>query len=64
MGDGPKVGGVGDEKPADDAVREVLQRVHSQVEKKVGKSFESLKPIGYRTQVVAGMNYFIKVSHP
>lgn len=56
----PKLGGINDEKPADDTVREVLQKVHSQVEKKVGKSFESLKPIVYRTQVVAGMNYFIK----
>lgn len=53
---------MGDEKPADDAVRDVLKRVHSQVEKKVGKTYESLNPIGYRTQVVAGMNYFIKVS--
>lgn len=32
-----------------------------EVEKKLGKNFEEFTAISYRDQLVAGMNYFIKV---
>jgi len=58
-------GGVGDSKPANEeiqglaeSVRESLSSVVSQ--DKRGK-LHPFKAVSYRTQVVAGINYFIKV---
>lgn len=56
------VGGLREEKAADEEVRNLVSKMKSQVEKLSNKTYKSLEPISYRTQVVAGMNYFIKVS--
>ena len=38
------------------------QQVKLQAEKMAGQEFPEFKAISYKTQVVAGINYFIKVS--
>ena len=38
------------------------QQVELQAEKMAGQDFPEFKAISYKTQVVAGKNYFIKVS--
>ena len=38
------------------------QQVKPEAEKMAGQEFPEFKAISYKTQVVAGMNYFIKVS--
>lgn len=48
--------------PANDKVRELVKQLHHEVETKANNEFESLDPIAYRQQVVAGFNYWVKVS--
>lgn len=55
-------GGLGDEQPADDHVRGVVASVKDQIQKKFPREYLNIEPISYRTQVVAGRNYFVKVS--
>ncbi|CAF0807702.1 unnamed protein product [Brachionus calyciflorus] len=55
------VGGISQEKPADDHVQQIVDQVSSQIKLKCGKDFSHLKAVSYKTQVVAGTNYFIKV---
>lgn len=38
-----------------------LFKVKSAVEDKVGKKLDTYTPVSYKTQVVAGTNYFVKV---
>ncbi|KAH8020336.1 hypothetical protein HPB51_000786 [Rhipicephalus microplus] len=59
----PRVGGLSQElKPADATVQEICDKVRSDVEKKLGQNFAEFTPVNYRTQVVNGTNYFVKVS--
>ena len=58
----PLVGAFGETKDADDKVKEVLEKVRTTLEEKVGKSFDTFEAISFKTQVVAGTNYLIKVS--
>nr|XP_037281227.1 cystatin-A2-like [Rhipicephalus microplus] len=58
----PRVGGLSQElKPADATVQEICDKVRSDVEKKLGQNFAEFTPVNYRTQVVNGTNYFVKV---
>ncbi|KAH6928738.1 hypothetical protein HPB50_018864 [Hyalomma asiaticum] len=58
----PRVGGLSQElKPADSTVQEVCEKVRSDVENKLGQTFTEFTPVNYRTQVVNGTNYFVKV---
>ncbi|CAG7716835.1 unnamed protein product [Allacma fusca] len=58
-------GGLGALKEADERVREVVGKVESeirsQLSEKLGAVNGPIEPIGYKTQVVAGTNYFIKL---
>jgi len=38
--------------------------VKPEIEAKAGRSFSELKPVSYATQVVAGVNYFVKLTSP
>jgi len=61
-------GGLGDPKVADDTVHSVVKSVKEDLKSKVlekrgsnSAEFE-LTPVSYKTQVVAGTNFFVKVS--
>nr|XP_045006992.1 cystatin-B-like [Jaculus jaculus] len=54
-------GGWSDTKPATAEIQEIADKVKSQLEKKENRKFSVFKAVSYRSQVVAGTNYFIKV---
>ncbi|EGG20029.1 cystatin A2 [Cavenderia fasciculata] len=55
------LGGVSQEiKQADNEIREIVNKVKSEIAEKLGKTAE-VEPISYKTQTVAGTNYFVKV---
>ncbi|XP_075053540.1 cystatin-B-like [Mixophyes fleayi] len=56
----PRRGGLGVVKPADDAVQSICDQMRKQAEEKTGRSFSILQAVEYKTQTVAGRNYFIK----
>ncbi|XP_065906893.1 cystatin-B-like [Dysidea avara] len=55
------VGGRTPEQPATAEIQELADKVRPQVEGQLGRSPSLYKAISYSTQVVAGMNYFIKI---
>ena len=54
-------GGFGNVKNADDTVVAICNQVKSQVESQLNQTYEVFEPVHYKTQVVAGTNYLIKV---
>ncbi|KAL5264695.1 hypothetical protein ACHWQZ_G005691 [Mnemiopsis leidyi] len=56
-----KCGGTGDIKPADDDIKALCAQVKGAVEDHAKKSYAVFEPHSYKTQVVAGTNYFVKV---
>lgn len=55
-------GGTSDAKPADAEIQAIINEVKGAVEDKVGKKLDTYTPVSYKTQVVAGTNYFVKVN--
>ncbi|XP_073526974.1 cystatin-A2-like [Phyllobates terribilis] len=55
------VGGIGAEKPADAEVQDVCKKVKPQFIKQSGKNADTFQLLSYKTQVVSGKNYFVKV---
>lgn len=56
-----KVGGLGGAREKDDEVVAVVEKIKPDFEQKTAKQYKSLEVIHYKTQVVAGRNYFVKV---
>eukprot|EP00746_Dinoflagellata_sp_MGD_P018789 gnl/MRDRNA2_/MRDRNA2_143608_c0_seq1.p1 gnl/MRDRNA2_/MRDRNA2_143608_c0~~gnl/MRDRNA2_/MRDRNA2_143608_c0_seq1.p1 ORF type:complete len:217 (-),score=36.18 gnl/MRDRNA2_/MRDRNA2_143608_c0_seq1:47-697(-) len=56
----PICGGINDEMPPDDEVKAVVEEVKAEIEKRIGNSLPDLAVVSYRTQTVAGFNYFVK----
>ena len=54
-------GGFGGVKQADDTVIAICNEVKSHVENHIGQTYQTFEPVSYKTQVVAGTNYLIKV---
>lgn len=55
-------GGVGNEdKAATEEVHNLAKQIQQSVHGKLNATFNVFEAIAYRTQVVAGTNYFIKV---
>uniref|UniRef100_A0A0B6ZKN4 Cystatin domain-containing protein n=1 Tax=Arion vulgaris TaxID=1028688 RepID=A0A0B6ZKN4_9EUPU len=54
-------GGVNQSKDATDEIQDLVEKVRSQLEAKVGKSFPKYKAISYISQIVAGTNFFVKI---
>uniref|UniRef100_A0A8C0G3R1 Cystatin A n=1 Tax=Chelonoidis abingdonii TaxID=106734 RepID=A0A8C0G3R1_CHEAB len=56
------VGGLTEPKPATPEVQKIADQVKLQLEEKANEKYLVFVAILYKTQVVAGTNYFIKVS--
>ncbi|XP_051478490.1 cystatin-B-like [Apus apus] len=54
-------GGLSETKPATPEIQRIVDEVKSQFESRVNRICHIFTAIVYRTQVVAGINYFIKV---
>ncbi|KAM8820398.1 cystatin-A-like [Eudromia elegans] len=54
-------GGLSDTTPATPEVQHIADQVKPQLEEKENEVYGLFQAIEYRTQVVAGTNYFIKV---
>ncbi|XP_005071579.1 cystatin-A [Mesocricetus auratus] len=54
-------GGLSEARPATPEVQEIADQVRAQLEEKTNEKYEKFEAIEYKTQVVAGVNYFIKV---
>uniref|UniRef100_A0A3P9D4G2 Cystatin-B n=1 Tax=Maylandia zebra TaxID=106582 RepID=A0A3P9D4G2_9CICH len=57
----PMCGGLTEEKEADEEVQKICDAMKPLAEQKAKRNFEVLIAQSYKTQVVAGTNYFIKV---
>lgn len=55
------LGGFGNVKDADSDIQTIVDQVKNDVQEKTGKSYDTFKAVKYTSQVVAGMNYKIKV---
>jgi len=56
------VGGLGQAQEANDEIQQIVDQVKPQLaEHAPGHESKDLKAVSYRSQVVAGTNYFIKV---
>lgn len=57
------LGGLSDDvKPADEMVQQLVDSFKDEIEQRTNQKYKTLDAISYKTQVVAGLNYFIKVS--
>ncbi|XP_011806207.1 PREDICTED: cystatin-A [Colobus angolensis palliatus] len=54
-------GGLSEAKPATPEIQGIVDKVKPQLEEKTNQSYEKLEAVEYKTQVVAGINYYIKV---
>uniref|UniRef100_A0A8C6GG22 Cystatin domain-containing protein n=1 Tax=Mus spicilegus TaxID=10103 RepID=A0A8C6GG22_MUSSI len=54
-------GGLTEARPATAEVQEIADRVKAQLEEETNEKYEIFKAVEYKTQVVAGVNYFIKM---
>lgn len=54
-------GGTGEEKAASDEVQALLESVKAEIVAKLGSEPAQFKATHFKTQVVAGTNYFIRV---
>ncbi|XP_068122357.1 cystatin-A2-like [Hyperolius riggenbachi] len=55
------VGGFGEEHPANKAVEDACHAVKTDFQKKSGENVAMFHPVSYKSQVVSGTNYLIKV---
>ncbi|UXI19794.1 hypothetical protein NH340_JMT05738 [Sarcoptes scabiei] len=44
----------------DDKLKQIISKLRPKIETKLGRTLELLEPIRYRSQIVAGTNYFVK----
>ncbi|XP_036601806.1 cystatin-B [Trichosurus vulpecula] len=54
-------GGVSATQPATAETQQMAEEVKAQLEEKENRKFPVFKTVEFKSQVVAGMNYFIKV---
>ena len=55
-------GGYSHEKPADADVIGMANTFKSQIQAQTGKHFSTFTPVSYQVQVVAGLNYKIRIA--
>ena len=54
-------GGTSNPTPVNDEVKKLADEIKPVVERKAGRKFKLWKPLQFTSQVVAGVNFFIKV---
>ncbi|XP_053421308.1 cystatin-A-like [Nycticebus coucang] len=54
-------GGLTEAKPATPEIQEIANKIKPQLEEKTNKNYEEFEAEEYKTQVVAGINYYIKI---
>lgn len=57
-----KTGGLGAPRAKDEEVEEAVKNVKPVLEEKTNTKYDSIEIISYKSQLVAGKNYFVKVS--
>lgn len=55
-------GGFSGNKNADESVQNIVNSVKSTVENRLNKNFNTFTAISYKSQIVAGTNYTVKVN--
>ncbi|GBM62468.1 hypothetical protein AVEN_171477-1 [Araneus ventricosus] len=54
-------GATGEVKEPDENIHQITKQVKNEVQSKTGLLFDEFEPVKYRSQLVNGTNYFIKV---
>ncbi|XP_059178991.1 cystatin-B-like [Physella acuta] len=54
-------GGLTDEQAANEEIQTIVDKIRPQLEEKMNRTFKVFEAIRYRSQVVAGTNFFVKV---
>ncbi|XP_007942096.1 cystatin-A [Orycteropus afer afer] len=54
-------GGLTEAKPATPEIQEMVNEIKPQLEEQTNETYEEFKAIEYKTQVVAGVNFYVKV---
>ncbi|EHB00959.1 Cystatin-A [Heterocephalus glaber] len=54
-------GGLSEARPATPEIQEIADKVKPQLEEKTNQSYQEFKAEEYKSQVVAGINYYIKI---
>ncbi len=55
-------GGLSDTQDKDDTIQNIVNSLKNEIQEKVKKEFSKFEVHSYKTQVVAGTNYFVKVN--
>ncbi|XP_036599998.1 cystatin-A-like [Trichosurus vulpecula] len=55
------VGGLSETKPATPEIQKIVDEVKSQLEQKTNEKYDCFEAVQYRSQVVAGSVYYVKV---
>ncbi|XP_065057753.1 cystatin-B-like [Rhopilema esculentum] len=56
-----RVGGTGKERPANEKIQHLVSKMKSKTEEFLDRKFDKFVGVSYKSQIVAGTNYFIKV---
>jgi len=56
------VGGLSELKKSDENVQNIVKAMKLKIEDKIGKEVVEFQCVSYKTQIVAGTNYFIRIT--
>ncbi|XP_020023588.2 cystatin-A [Castor canadensis] len=54
-------GGLSEARPATPEIQEIADKIKLQLEEKTNETYQEFKAVEYKTQVVAGTNFYIKI---